>query len=173
MAVLGETPRAEIWAKFMQVDDGVAPWTKQVLRAAFDRADDWAEAEKANYVAALGAVTVGNATFDLTGGGVENEWTLAAHGLVVGDEVRFTVVGTGAEPHLVDQDYYVVNVPDANTFQLSQARNGSVELGTGTDSAGTWTVEDQRAQKFVDQSNAGQKALILAYVLDKRWVEGS
>ena len=81
------------------------------------------------------------ATFDVTGGALEDLWTSTAHGLAVGDTVQFRAVGTGAEPYAVDTTYYVVNVNDANTFQLSATSGGAVLEGTGTDSAGTWTPQ--------------------------------
>jgi len=98
--------------------------------------------------------SLGNATFDVTGGGVEDEWTLAGHGLQVGDRVQFSAVGTGAEPYAVSTDYWVVAVPDANTFQLSaskeHARAGTVLEGTGSDSAGVWTIARQTTEFSVD-----------------------
>lgn len=84
---------------------------------------------------------LGAATFDVTGGASEDLWTLASHGLAVGDKVKFSAVGTGAEPYAVDTFYYVVAAPDGNTFQLSATSGGGVLEGTGTDSSGTWTIQ--------------------------------
>ena len=84
--------------------------------------------------------STGAATFDVTGGALEDLWTLASHTFAVGDRVTFSAVGTGAEPYLVDTDYHVVTVNDANTFQLSATLNGAVLAGTGSDSSGTWTI---------------------------------
>ena len=87
--------------------------------------------------------SIGNATFDVTGGALEDLWTLASHGLRTGDRIQFTAVGTGAEPFVVDTDYWVVK-NDANTFQLAatldDAEAGTIIEGTGSDSSGTWTV---------------------------------
>jgi len=66
-------------------------------------------------------------------------WTLSSHGLSVGDRVQFTATGTGADEYSTGTDYWVVTVADANTFQLSTTRGGSVLAGTA-DSVGTWTL---------------------------------
>lgn len=89
----------------------------------------------------LNKTTLGAATFDVTGGALEDLWTLASHGLSVGDAVRFTAVGTGAEPYAVDTVYWVASVPDGDTFQLSATESTTVLEGTGTDSSPTWTLE--------------------------------
>lgn len=85
--------------------------------------------------------SVGDATYDETGGGVEDEWTLASHGLQVGDAVQFTAVGTGATGYAVDTTYYVAEVPGVNTFTLAATLGGSAIEGTD-DSVGTWTIAD-------------------------------
>lgn len=86
--------------------------------------------------------SIGNATFDVTGGAFEDLWTSAGHGLITGDRIQFTVVGTGATPFLITTDYYVIK-KDANTFQLAStlanAIAGTQIEGTGGDSAPTWT----------------------------------
>ncbi len=81
------------------------------------------------------------ATFDVTGGATEDLWTSTSHGLVVGDEVQFTAVGTGAEGYAVDTPYWVVQQADANTFELSATKGGATLAGTGSNSSGTWTVQ--------------------------------
>jgi len=85
--------------------------------------------------------SLGTATFDVSGGTSEDLWTLASHGLSVGDPVRFTAVGTGAAPYAVDTVYWVATVPTANTFQLSATESTTVLEGTSTDTVGTWTLE--------------------------------
>ena len=84
--------------------------------------------------------SVGAATFDVTGGASEDLWTRTAYGLAVGDPVRFTAVGTGAEPYAIGVPYWVATVPTANTFQLSATDSTTVLEGTGTDTVGTWTL---------------------------------
>lgn len=56
MAVLDSTARAAIWAEFMREessDRNSITITKAELRAAFDAADDWAEANAAAFNTAL------------------------------------------------------------------------------------------------------------------------
>jgi len=99
--------------------------------------------------------SLGNASFDFTGGGVEDEWTLASHGLTVGARVQFSAVGTGADEYLVSTDYWVSAVPDANTFQLSATKGGSVLEGSA-DSAGTWTIVRQSERFWVEGPSSTQ-----------------
>ena len=90
----------------------------------------------------LAATELGDAAYTETGGVTEDMWTLAAHGLVVGDHCRFTAVGTGATGYAVDTDYWVAAVTNANVFTLSATNGGAAIEGTG-DSAGTWTIVKQ------------------------------
>ena len=113
----------------------LSPYSTVVLRNLDDQTD-----RRIDVYLPVNADTIGDATFDVTEGGVEDEWTLNSHGLKVGNRVKFTAVGTGAEPYAVDTDYWVVNIPDSDTFQLSATKGGSVLEGTGTDSSGTWTL---------------------------------
>lgn len=53
MAVLNDADRAALWADFMRLGLPLAGLTKADLRAAFNAADDWADANKASYNAAL------------------------------------------------------------------------------------------------------------------------
>jgi len=92
-----------------------------------------------NQVAESLSTNTGDATFDYTGGAVEDLWSLTAHGLELRDRVRFTVVGTGADEYAAGVDYYVAGTVTANTFQLSTTIGGSVLAGTA-DSVGTWTL---------------------------------
>ncbi|MFH2073205.1 MAG: hypothetical protein ABIJ75_10190 [Actinomycetota bacterium] len=90
----------------------------------------------------LTGTSLGAAVYTETGGVTEDMWTLAAHGLVAGDHVRFTAVGTGATGYAVDTDYWVAAVTNANVFTLSATNGGTAIEGTGN-SAGTWTLQKQ------------------------------
>jgi len=87
----------------------------------------------------VGTDTLGDATFDVTGGVSEDLWTLAGHGMAVGQRVQFSVTGGGADPYGAFTDYFVV-AATTNTFQLSTALNGAVLAGSTGDSTGTWTI---------------------------------
>lgn len=93
--------------------------------------------------------SLGNATYDVTGGAEEDLWTLASHGLAVGDSVIFTAAGTGATGYAASTRYYVASVPSVNTFQLSATLGGAVIEGTG-DSVGTWTIGRYSAQDKIN-----------------------
>jgi hypothetical protein len=93
--------------------------------------------------------SLGNATYDETGGAEEDLWTLATHGLSVGDSVIFTAAGTGATGYAASTRYYVAAVPSANTFTLSDTLGGDAIEGTG-DSSGTWTIARYSAQDKVN-----------------------
>lgn len=99
------------------------------------------------------SIAIGDCTYDETGGGVEDEWTKVSHGLSIDDSVMFTAVGTGATGYAVDTRYFVVEVPDSDTFTLSATLRGSAIAGTG-DSAGTWTLAQLSAQDVVDAIEA-------------------
>jgi len=88
----------------------------------------------------MSSSSLGDATFDYTGGASEDLWTLASHGLSVGDPVRFSAVGTGADEYSTGIVYYVATVPSTSTFQLSATESTTVLEGTA-DSVGTWTIE--------------------------------
>ena len=80
-------------------------------------------------------------TFDFTGGASEDLWTTAAaHGLAVGDPVRFTTAGTGADEYAADTVYWVATAPSTTTVQLSATESTTVLAGTA-DSIGTWVAE--------------------------------
>lgn len=57
MAVLDETNRAQAWGEFMREESAerqpVTAMTKADLRAAFNAADNWADANSASYNTAL------------------------------------------------------------------------------------------------------------------------
>lgn len=120
---------------------------------------DWESMTLGVHVTAVGTVTLdlavewlisdaltslGNATYDETGGAEEDLWTLASHGLQVNDQVEFSAVGTGATGYAVSTLYHVAAVDSVNTFRLSQTRGGSVIEGTD-DSGGTWTLAERYA----------------------------
>ena len=98
---------------------------------------------------------IGTATFDVTGGASEDLWTTSvAHGLAVGNPVRFTAVGTGAEPYAVGVPYWVATAPSTTTLQLSASDSTTVLEGTGTDSAGTWSIASIVQFEFIPLSSA-------------------
>ncbi|NIS14586.1 MAG: DUF5309 domain-containing protein [Thermoplasmata archaeon] len=79
----------------------------------------------------------GTQSFDFTGGASEDLWTsTVAHGLSVGDEIRFTAL-TNGDPYVTGTSYWVVAVPSSTTYQLSATKGGSVLEGTADGSAGT------------------------------------
>lgn len=168
MATLSNADRLAIWAEWQSTpgkDDG--SYLKHELRAAVDLMDQWANANQGSMVASLGSVTVGDATFVAS----TDTWTSASHGLAVGDSVRFTAVGTSDSGVGLDVTYWVV-AATTNTFQLSFTPGGSVIDGT-EDSVGTFTVEDRRAQGFLDGSTTATKAWLFAEVIRKRYDVGA
>jgi hypothetical protein len=76
---------------------------------------------------ASGAVTASAAT-DL--------FTKAAHGLIVGDPITFTGL-TGGAGLTAGAAYYVVSVPDANTFKVASTHGGTPVDVTTDLTAGT------------------------------------
>lgn len=87
-------------------------------------------------------VDIGDATFDFAGGGVDDEWSLNAHGLTTGVMVYFDAVGTGAGPFVVDTYYFAIRV-DANTFQLASTYANAIagtQIEGTADSVGAWSV---------------------------------
>ena len=87
-------------------------------------------------------VDIGDATFDFVDGGVDDEWTLNAHGLTTGVMVYFDAVGTGAGPFVVDTYYFAIRV-DANTFQLASTYANAIagtQIEGTADSAGAWSL---------------------------------
>jgi|2_EtaG_2_1085320.scaffolds.fasta_scaffold05318_2 hypothetical protein len=89
----------------------------------------------------INATDLGTATFDFTGGGVEDEWTVAdTSDLTVGDTVRFYAAGTGADEYGQGIIYYVAVIPSGTTVQLS-ATDSTTVLEGSADSVGTWSME--------------------------------
>ena len=97
-------------------------------------------------------IDIGDATFDVVGGTVDDVWTLTAHGLLTGDHVQFDAVGTGAEGFLVDTSYYAIQQASANEFQLAStlanAIAGTQIEGTSANSTGTWSLTVQSPAYF-------------------------
>ena len=85
----------------------------------------------------LCGVSVGGCTFDEA----TDVWTCTAHGLTVGDHVRFTVSGGGADEYAIDTDYWVLTVPTADTFTLGITADAAAALNGTVDSAAAWTLE--------------------------------
>ena len=83
----------------------------------------------------LNSVAVGTFTFTDT----DDIWTLTAHGLSVGDPVRFTTAGTNATGYAANTVYWVISVPTADTLTLSATEGGSILTGT-TNGTG-WVME--------------------------------
>lgn len=83
----------------------------------------------ATNVSTQGGTAVGTATIEAD----TEVWTITAHGLAVGDEIVITTPTGGADGVLFEnQLYYVLTVPDANTFTVS-TRAGGTTLAFATD----------------------------------------
>lgn len=85
----------------------------------------------------LAGESVGDCTF----AEATDTWTCTAHGLAVGDHVRFTEEGTAPTEYAEDTDYWVLTVPSADTFTLGSAADAAAAVDGTVDSAGTWTLE--------------------------------
>jgi hypothetical protein len=87
----------------------------------------------------LSGKTLGTASF----ANATDRWTLAAHGLIVGDHVRFTSKGGSATPaeYDIDTDYWVLTVPSTSTFTLGLTADASTPVNGLADSTANWTVE--------------------------------
>lgn len=81
--------------------------------------------------------TVGGATVNAG----TDVWTLAAHGLVVGDHVRFTVSGGGATGYAIDTDYWALTVPTPDTFTLGSTSAAALPVNATANSTDPWTLE--------------------------------
>jgi|GEM_PF-5206209 len=84
---------------------------------------------------------IGTASFAFATG----RWTSTAHGLEVGDHVRFTTAGsaTPAE-YAADTDYWVLAVPTADTFTLGITADASALLAGAANSTANWTFERRK-----------------------------
>lgn len=73
---------------------------------------------------------------------VSTTLTRTAHGLLVGDAIRFTTTGTLPASLALPTTYYVVKVHDANTLQISATAGGTPIVftlaGSGTHTAATF-----------------------------------
>jgi hypothetical protein len=81
--------------------------------------------------------TVGDATVNAG----TDLWTSTAHGLVVGDHVRFTVSGGGATGYAIDTDYWVLTAPTADTFTLGSTSAATTPVDATANSTNAWTLE--------------------------------
>jgi hypothetical protein len=72
-------------------------------------------------------------------------WTMVAHGLSVGDHIRFTTAGsaTPAE-YAADTDYWVLTAPSADTFTLGITADASALLAGAANSTANWTFERRK-----------------------------
>lgn len=68
-------------------------------------------------------------------------WTCTAHGLSVGDHVRFTDADTNPPEYAADTDYWVLSTPTADTFTLGTAAGASSALDGSVNSGSDWTGE--------------------------------
>ncbi len=113
-----------------------------------------------------------NATFTKT----TSIWADTAHGYYAGELIQFSVVGTGAEPFLVDTDYYVIEGANADTFKLASslanAKAGTAIAGTVANSTSTWTVEVQN-QTFRAGPPAGQEWEVMRIIVHIRDTDSS
>lgn len=75
--------------------------------------------------------SLGTFTVTLASPGV---FTLAAHGLIVGDALYLTTAGALPTGLAANTQYFVVSMPDANTFTLSASRGGSAINTSGSQS---------------------------------------
>lgn len=78
-------------------------------------------------------------TGDTTGGASEDLFTTgAAHGLAVGDIIRF-ITKTGGTLPTLSTNYYVIEVGSSTTFRLSATAGGAaIEIGATDVSASEW-----------------------------------
>lgn len=90
--------------------------------------------------------------------------TLASHGLVVGDVVRFTTSGALPSGITASSPYYVVSVPSTDTFRFSASIGGSAINTTGTQS-GTHVLSSSNTTTF-----AGMRSeILMAYKDYESW----
>ena len=85
----------------------------------------------------FGTVSAGTADFTQA----DDTWTTAsAHGLDIGDSIKFTSSDTNPTEYNTSDTYYVVAVDTTTTFQLSTTPGGSVLAGT-VDSGSSWSYD--------------------------------
>ena len=102
-----------------------------------------------DYPLVFGGMTASNITsstnsitwsYDETGGVAEDLWTSsAAHGLSIGDKVKFITAGTNATGYSISEIYYVISVPGTTTVTLSTTKGGTAIAGS-TDGSG-WVMQ--------------------------------
>ncbi len=79
----------------------------------------------------------GTALASATASAASSTLTAAAHGLAVGDMVRF-VASTAPGGMVADVPYYVTSTPDANSFTVSQKKSGTPVTFTSTGASVTF-----------------------------------
>jgi microcystin-dependent protein len=119
-------------------DTGDVKWSARRTAASGWLKCDGAAYSRTTYATLFGVLvpTLGVVTITVASPGV---FTLAAHGLVIGDRVYLTTTGalpTGLSANTI---YYVVSTPTTDTFTLSATEGGSAINTSGTQS-GTHSV---------------------------------
>ncbi len=89
------------------------------------------------------SVSLFGAAVTVTGATSGDLWTAASHGLVTGDEIQFTTVGTGGGGFAANTPYWVIYA-SSSTFQLASSLTLAL-AGTATaitsDTVGTWKFQ--------------------------------
>lgn len=100
---------------------------------------DGSNVSRATYATLFSALcpSIGTFTVTIASPGV---FTLTSHGLRVGDRVRFTTTGALPTGLALVTDYFVSNVPNANTFRVS-ATLGGADVNTSGSQSGTHTAQ--------------------------------
>ena len=100
--------------------------------------------EGADVIALSNAVVTGEFTVTVDPG---NVFTKIAHGLAVGNVVRFTSTTTLPAPLAINTDYFVISTDTADTFKVSDIAPGGASVvitntgtGTHTFTAKVWSV---------------------------------
>jgi hypothetical protein len=86
-------------------------------------------------------------------------WT--AHGLTVGAKVKFSTTGALPTGLTAGTEYFVVSVPDVDTFTLSATKGGSAITTTGTQSGvhTVTTVPQGPARLFMGQVGQAEEGM--------------
>lgn len=116
---------------------------------------------------------IGDPTYDEAGGTVDDQWTLAGHGLTDLQDVWFSAVGTGATGYAVNTHYWVIDCSSADYFQLASSYANAVAntqiQGTG-DSVGTWTLRVCGSDGTVDGADQTASQNADALWMGERWL---
>ena len=152
-------------------DIGDVKWSARRIPTSGWLAADGSAVSRTTYSDLFAAIVPSLGTFTVTiaSPGV---FTLANHGLNIGDHLFFTTTGalpTGLSPNTI---YYVITVPDANTFTVTATPGGSAintsgsQSGTHTcwfcpyglgDGSTTFNLPDQRGRVPVGVSPGGKE----------------